>query len=53
MSILEFVRSWSLLVFFLSLLSTAFCLTGYNYVLDTEYTGANFFSGWQFFTVKT
>jgi hypothetical protein len=27
--------------------------TGYVYQLDTEYAGANFFQGWDFFTVST
>lgn len=27
--------------------------TGYIYQLDTEYAGANFFQGWDFFTVIT
>ena len=49
----DFLLRWTLaLVFLLSLLSTALCQTGYNYVLDTEYSGANFFNGWQFFTVS-
>jgi hypothetical protein len=26
--------------------------TGSSYVLDTEYSGANFFDGWEFFTVS-
>lgn len=26
--------------------------TGYMYQLDTEYSGANFFSGWDFFEVR-
>jgi hypothetical protein len=34
------------------LIRTAFCLTGYNYELDTEYSGADFFNGWEFFTVR-
>jgi hypothetical protein len=53
MSALEFIRSWSFpLVFFLSVSGSAFCQTGYTYVLDTEYSGANFFNGWEFFTVR-
>jgi hypothetical protein len=54
MSALDFFHSWTIpLVFLLSFLSTAFCQAGYNYVLDTEYSGANFFNGWEFFTVST
>ena len=26
--------------------------TGYVYQLDSEYSGANFFNGWDFFTVS-
>lgn len=48
------VQKWSFpLIFFLSLLRHAFCQTGYDYVLDTEYSGASFFNGWEFFTVRT
>jgi hypothetical protein len=53
MSALEIIRSWSfLLVFSLSVSRSAFCQTGYTYLLDTEYSGANFFNGWKFFTVR-
>jgi hypothetical protein len=53
MSAFDFSLSWTVpLAFLLSFLSTAFCLTGYDYVLDTEYSGANFFNGWNFFTVS-
>ena len=36
----------------ISFLNTALCQTGYEYVLDTEYAGENFFDGWNFFTVR-
>jgi hypothetical protein len=52
MSTLGLVPRWFLSFFLsLSLLRTAICQTGYNYELDTEYSGADFFNGWEFFTV--
>lgn len=37
----------------LSFLHTVLSQTGYEYVLDTEYSGETFFDGWNFFTVST
>ena len=39
-----------LLISCLLLIPFAVAQTGYIYELDTEYTGANFFNGWDFFT---
>jgi hypothetical protein len=41
---------WSL--FFFGYIDFALAQTGYIYQLDTEYAGANFFSGWNFFTAS-
>ena len=37
---------------FLGYMHFALAQTGYVYQLDTEYAGANFFQGWDFFTVS-
>lgn len=52
MSSQYFARKSSLVALLLSLLHTATCQTGYQYVLDTEYAGEDFFDGWNFFTVR-
>jgi len=44
-------RIISLLGFVGICIRLSYAQTGYVYQLDTEYSGANFFSGWDFFTV--
>jgi len=50
MSILRPFRL-SALSFFYFILAIVTAQTGYIYTLDTEYSGQDFFGGWNFFTV--